>query len=218
MVLGAYYQFSNHRLADYFALRCKVRAGDFGVTKVYDPETDEFIPVEPNHEVRPVVEALPMGWSLDLHICTDALEHAVRIAGPCCDLDRERREAPLMTVAEPVCSVYVDNTNVHGITSESCDRRHEVIIAALEARGFSLHEVSRASQHHQQPRAFEKGGGFRAREALKSCQFATPTKLGVCFDGIARVLRHDPRRLWRVNLALRCLLRMGGARPWSCAF
>ena len=49
-----------------------------------------------------------------------------------------------MTVAELVCSVYVDNIKVHGITSESRDRRHEVIIAALEARGFSLHEVSRA--------------------------------------------------------------------------
>ena len=71
---------------------------------------------------------------------------------------------PSLTVAEPVCSVYVDNINVHGITSESCDRRHEVIIAALEARGFSLHEVSRASQHHKQ--------------------------LGVCFHGVAR---HEPR-------------------------
>ena len=101
-----------------------------------------------------------MGWSLALHICTDALEHAVRIAGPGCDLARERCEAPLMTVAEPVRSVYVDNINVHGITSESCDRRHEVIFAALGARGFSLHEVSRASQHHKQPRAFEKSGGF----------------------------------------------------------
>ena len=51
-----------------------------------------------------------------------------------------------MTVAEPVCSVYVGNINVHCISSESCDRRHEVITAALEARGFSLHEISRASQ------------------------------------------------------------------------
>ena len=49
-----------------------------------------------------------------------------------------RRETPLMTVAEPVCSVYVENINVHGILPESCDRRHEVITAALEPRGFSL--------------------------------------------------------------------------------
>ena len=92
-----------------------------------------------------------------------------------------------MTVAEPVCSVYVDNINVLGISLESCDRRHEVIIAALEALGCSLHEISWASQQHKQ--------------------------LGVYFDGVARVLRHDPRRLWTVHLALRCLLRMGGARP-----
>ena len=86
----------------------------------------------------------------------DALEHVVRITCTGWDLVRERCEAPLMTVAEPVCSVYV----VHGISPKSCDRRHEVI---------SLHEVSRASQQHKQ--------------------------LGVRFDGVARVLRHDPRRL-----------------------
>ena len=51
---------------------------------------------------------------------------------------------------------------LHGISSESCDRRHEVIIAAAEARGFSLHEISRASQQHKQ--------------------------FGVPFDGVARVL------------------------------
>ena len=93
----------------------------------------------------------------------------MRVTGTGRDLARERCAAPPMTFAEPVCSVYVDNINVHGISSESCDRRHEVIIAALEARGFSLHEISRASQQHKQ--------------------------LGVYFDGVARVLRHDPRRL-----------------------
>ena len=66
--------------------------------------------------------------------------------------------------------------------------RHEVIIAALEAPWvFSLHEISQASQQQKQ--------------------------LGVYFDGVACVLGHDPCRLWRVYLALRCLLRLGGARP-----
>ena len=74
----------------------------------------------------------------------------MRVTGTGQDLARERCEAPLMNVAEPVCSVYVDNINVHGITFKICDRRHKVIIAALEARGFSLHEVSRASQHLDQ--------------------------------------------------------------------
>ena len=124
-------------------------------------------------------------WSWALHICTDALD-------PGRDVAREKCEAPLMTVVEPVCSVYVDNINVHGFSPESCDRRHEVIIAALEARGFTLHEISRASQQQKQ--------------------------LGVYLDRVARVLRHDPRRLWRVHLALRCLPRMGGARPGSCEF
>ena len=111
-----------------------------------------------------------------LHVCTDALEHVVGVTGTGRDLARERSVAPLMTLAETVCSVFVDNINVHGITSESCDRWREVIITALEARRFSLHEVS-ASRHRKQ--------------------------LGVHFDG---VLRHDPRRFWRVHLALRCLL------------
>ena len=76
--------------------------------------------------------------------------------------------------------------NVHGISTESCDRRHEVITAALDACRFRLHEVSRASQQHKQ--------------------------LGVRLDGVARVSRRDPPHFWRVHLALRCLLRMGGAR------
>ena len=33
-VRDGFCQFSNHRLADYFALQFKVRAGDFGVTDV----------------------------------------------------------------------------------------------------------------------------------------------------------------------------------------
>ena len=85
---------------------------------------------------------MPMGWSWAPHVCTDPLGHAVRITGAGRDLARERCAAPLITVAAPVCSVYVDNINVHGISCESCDRRHEVIIAALETRGFSLHDLS----------------------------------------------------------------------------
>ena len=184
-VRDGFCQFSNYRLADYFALRFKVRAGDFGVSAVYDPEADGLISVEPNDQVWPVVEA-PVGWSWALHICTDALEHAVRVTGTGRDLARERCAAPLMTVAEPVCSVYVDNISVHGFSSESCDRRHAVIVAALEARVCSLHEISRASLQQKQ--------------------------LGVYFDGVARVLHHGPRRFWRVHLALRCLLLLGGAR------
>ena len=103
-VRNGFYQFSNYRLADCFALRFKVRAGDFGVTAVYDPETDGLVSVEPIDQGWPVVEAMPVGWSWALHICTDALEHTVRITGPGRDQARERCAAPLMTVAEPVCS------------------------------------------------------------------------------------------------------------------
>ena len=144
-----FYHFSNHRLADYFALQLKVQAGDFGVTEVCDPEADGFFSVGPDDQVWPVVEVMPMEWPWALHTCKDALEHVVRIIGTGRDLVREKCEAPLMTVAEPVCSVYVENINVHGISLESCDRRHEVNIAALEVRGFSLHEISRASQQQE---------------------------------------------------------------------
>ena len=99
-VRDGYYQFLNHRLADYFALQFKVRAGHFGVADVYDPETDGLIPVEPNDQVWPVVEAMPMGWSWALYVCTDALKHVVRITGTGRDLARERCEAPPMTAAE----------------------------------------------------------------------------------------------------------------------
>ena len=54
--------------------------------------------------------------------------------------------------------MYVDNVNVRGISPESCDRRHEVIIAALEACGFRLHEISRASQQHKQFGVYFGGG------------------------------------------------------------
>ena len=46
-VRDGFYQFSNYRLADDFALQFKVRAGDFGVTAVYDPGTDGLKSVEP---------------------------------------------------------------------------------------------------------------------------------------------------------------------------
>ena len=140
---------------------------------MYDPENDGLISAH----------GVVLGSS-HLHGCVGA-RGAYHWHWP--DLPREKCEAPLMTVAETVCYVYVDNFNVHGLSPESCDRRHEVIIAALEASGFTLHEISRASEQQKQ--------------------------LGVYLDRVARVLRHDPRRLWRVHLALRCLPRMGGARP-----
>ena len=175
-------RFSNCRSADDFALQFKVRAGDLGVTEVYDPETDGLIPVEPNDQVWPVVEAMPMGWSWALHVCTHALEHVVRITrtGTGRDLARERCESPLMTVAEPVCSVYVDKINVHGISPESCDSRHEVVIAAPEARGFSRHEVSRASQQHTVGRVLRRGCScFTTRSSSPlegpSCSSLSPT-------------------------------------------
>ena len=63
-----------------------------------------FISVEPNDQVWPVVEAMPMVWSWALHICTDALEHEVRITGTGLDLAREKYEAPLMqNPFAPVC-------------------------------------------------------------------------------------------------------------------
>ena len=67
-----------------------------------------FTSVDPNDQVWPVVEAMPMGWSWALHICTDALEHAVRITVTGRDPAREKCAAPPMTAAEPVCSCAWD--------------------------------------------------------------------------------------------------------------
>ena len=50
------------------SLSLKVRAGDFGVTEVHDPETDRLIPVRPNDQVWPVVEATPMGLGLSTSV------------------------------------------------------------------------------------------------------------------------------------------------------
>ena len=69
---------------------------------------------------------------------------------------------------------------------------NQVTIVALEARGCSLHEISRASQQHKQ--------------------------FGVYFDGVARVLRHDPRRLWRVLSHFVVFYVWVGHDPESCVF
>ena len=53
-VRDGFYQFSNYRLEDFFALQFKVRAGNFGVTETCDPETDGLTAVEPIDQVWPL--------------------------------------------------------------------------------------------------------------------------------------------------------------------
>ena len=94
----------------------------------------------------PLLRPCPWGGLGLFTFCTDAPEHVVRITGSGGDLAREKCGAPLMTAAEPVCSVYVDNIDVHGTSP----LRAVIVDMNLPSPhwkpvGFALHEISRAN-------------------------------------------------------------------------
>ena len=188
-VIDGFFHFKNESVADFFALEFQVRAGDYGVASVYNPDTGNHESVGVDETLWPVVEAMPMGWSWALHICHSAVEEALVAVHPCGSdgLVVERKPAPKLSLEVPFVSSYVHTDQVIGLSRASVGLLHGKVTTELERRGFTLHAVSGADPDHQ--------------------------TLCVVLDGRRRVLSHQPRRLWRVFLALQWLLRVRRFSP-----
>ena len=109
-------------MSSYFCLDIAVRAGDFGVSSVFDEVTGETTQLHEDDKVFPALAVLPMGFSWSLLFChsllTEAmLESSARVGGGTRDdyrgrLLRDRRQAPMLSKAAPILAPYVDDGNL----------------------------------------------------------------------------------------------------------
>eukprot|EP00959_Pyramimonas_sp_CCMP1952_P336782 7052014-Pyramimonas_sp.AAC.1 len=58
-----FYQFLAPTVSHFFGLGVCRRAGDVGVTEVFDPELNASVAVDPSDELEVCFGGLPMGWS-----------------------------------------------------------------------------------------------------------------------------------------------------------
>lgn len=139
---------------------------------------------DPNEAVEAAFVGMPMGWAWGLHFCNEAICHAMRVslsrAGLPPILLGDRQQAPFFHRGCPAPAPYVDNLNVLAM--------HQ----AAGERVFSLLEEELASK------------GFVVRDRVAG--EARFEFLGMVLDGQVGILKHKPRRTWRLWLALTALL------------
>lgn len=141
-VSDAFYQFSVEHLAEWFGLDDPVKASDFDVTSVWDPELGREVPVTEDEMLFPVFIGMPQGWTWALHMCQAAVEHGMKSQLPAKQMVKEGVAAPDL-LAGPVGSVYVDNIGVFGFVEEVVGDTFSSTVERLEEAGFVLHELEK---------------------------------------------------------------------------
>eukprot|EP00438_Fugacium_kawagutii_P005728 Skav230032 [mRNA] locus=scaffold261:318609:321503:- [translate_table: standard] len=180
-VSDAFYQFSVEGLAEWFGLDDPVRAGDFGVTSVWDDAIKADCPVKPDELLYPVFLGMPQGWTWALHLCNTAIEHGMSRAIPASQFVKEGMPPPDLRKG-PVGSVYVDNIGVFGFVEKVVHDSFEKSIEHLERAGFLLHELERGD--------------------------IEVTNVGIVLHRDEMKIKHSRKRSWRLYLALKYVLRM----------
>ncbi|CAK9071939.1 unnamed protein product [Durusdinium trenchii] len=143
-VSDAFYQFSVAGLADWFGLDDPVRAADFEVTSVWDPDSGCQVDVDPDEMLFPVFLGMPQGWVWALHFCNTAVEYGMSKAIPATQFVKEGMPPPDPRCG-PISSVYVDNIGVFGFVEKVVDHSFDQSVANLERAGFVLHELNKGN-------------------------------------------------------------------------
>ena len=73
----AFYQLGWTGMSSYFCLDIQVRAGDFGISQVYDELTGEYEAVGEDDLIFPALAVLPIGFSWPLLFCHGLLTEAM---------------------------------------------------------------------------------------------------------------------------------------------
>ena len=180
-VSDAFYQFSVAGLADWFGLDDPVRAADFEVTSVWDPDSGCQVDVDPDEMLFPVFLGMPQGWVWALHFCNTAVEYGMSKAIPATQFVKEGMPPPDPRCG-PISSVYVDNIGVFGFVEKVVDHSFDQSVANLERAGFVLHELNKGN--------------------------VEVVNVGIVLYQNTLKIRHIKNRAWRLYLAIKHVLRM----------
>lgn len=154
------------------------------IPELYDDSAGAMLATHADEIVEAAFVGMPMGWAWSLHFCNEAISHAMRVslsrAGLPPILLGDRQQAPFLHRQCPVMAPYVDNLNVLALDDSTGQKLFAILEEELSMKGFVV----------------------RDRVAGESrCEF-----LGMILEGEAGVLRHKPKRNWRLWMAITALL------------
>ena len=188
-----FHQFTHAELGSLFGFDFPELAQEYGCTSVYDPATHAYFEVSPDTRVFPVYVGLPMGWSWSLHFCqqvlADSMATGIRAVGLTPVMLLEKEPAPPPSLDAVFCAPYVDNANLAAFSRDRAALALRGVLAEFDRRHLVYHEVVEATT-----------------------LLAT---VGVVLDFSARRLEHNKPRVWRVDLALSHVLKVGGTTGFA---
>eukprot|EP00972_Heterocapsa_arctica_P079691 11741231-Heterocapsa_arctica.AAC.1 len=79
-LVDSFYQFYYPEAASYFCFQLRVRAGQFGVTSIWDDDLGCQVEVSEDDMVYPAFAGLPMGWSWAPYLRHSALCDAMSVS------------------------------------------------------------------------------------------------------------------------------------------
>lgn len=130
-VSDAFYQFSVEHLAEWFGLDDPVRAGDFNVESIWDPDLGRMVDVDEDEKIFPVFVGMPQGWTWALHMCQAAVEYGMR------------SQVPAKRMVKEGVAARDLNIGVFGLVESVVGSTFDGAVAKLEDAGFVLHELEK---------------------------------------------------------------------------
>ena len=182
--VDSFYQFA-FEVASFFCLDHPLQAKELSISEVYDDDLGRFDATHPDEWLFPAFRVMPMGWSWSLWLCQNALVDAMvaseaRTGQPRPDVEErvlvDHRPAPLLAPGKPILSPCADNAIIIAWSPE-------------ESRGANRHLASELSNR-----------GFAFRVEVETARDSTA--IGLMFDGVARIFRNKPSRVWRLYYAI----------------
>ena len=190
-LVDSFYQFAFEEVASFFCVDHPLQAKELSISEVYDDDLGRFDGTHPDEWLFPAFRVMPMGWSWSLWLCQNALVDAMVASGvartgqPRPDVEErvlvDHRPAPFLAPGKPILAPYVDSAIIFAWSPEESRDANRHLASLLSDRGF----------------AFRVEVGT-ARDS---------TAVGFMFDGIARIFRNKPSRVWRLYYAIDQLIR-----------
>ena len=177
----SFYQFTSWALAEDFAFDYPVRAGDVGVSSIF--ENGQYVSISPDEIIYNCFCGIPMGWSWALWAIHGLVSHVLRTAsdsfsGP---LVEDRRTASFLRPGCPLAGAYVDNFLIVATNKADALFLYLAVVDRFAKLGIKLHEL---------------------RPPCDDWDFEY---LGVVFSEGGRVVRPKRSRAWRLYRSLQYL-------------
>lgn len=185
-----FYQVKSERMASLFGLGESMRVSEVEaflgrrIPELYEDSEGVMLATDPDEVVEAAFLGVPMGWPWSIHFCNEAISHAMRVAlrkaGLPPILLGDRQQASFFHRGCPVTAPYVDNLNVVALDEAYGQKVFGLLEEELQKRGFVVRDRVAGEARFE----------FR----------------GMVLEGRSGVLKHKPRRTWRLWMAITALI------------